>query len=324
MMHHPFNIANAIFWWHITLAFPELGIALPNELHPRAVCDGNTATTRSQWCDYSIDTDYWTEPVDTGVTREYWLELTDVVVSPDGRPRSAMAVNGSIPGPTIIADWGDTVVVHVTNSLSTSLNGTSIHWHGIRQNFTNQHDGVTAITQCPVAVNETITYEWKATQYGSSWYHSHFGLQAYQGIFGGIIINGPATANYDEDLGSLFLNDWDSQTVDELYQEAELNGPPALENGLINGTNVYGEDGDEAQTGTRFTLPFTAGTSYRLRIVNAAIDTHWKFSIDGHSLTVIAADLVPVEPYTAEYVNIGIGELGPISVFFPSANLISP
>ncbi|KAJ4152357.1 hypothetical protein NW754_004150 [Fusarium falciforme] len=307
-MHHPFNIANAILWWHITLAFPGLGIALPSELHPRAVCDGNTATTRSQWCDYSIDTDYWTEPVDTGVTREYWLELTDVVVSPDGRPRSAMAVNGSIPGPTIIADWGDTVVVHVTNSLSTSLNGTSIHWHGIRQNFTNQHDGVTAITQCPVAVNETITYEWKATQHGSSWYHSHFGLQAYQGIFGGIIINGPATANYDEDLGSLFLNDWDSQTVDELYQEAELNGPPALENGLINGTNVYGEDGDEAQTGTRFTLPFTAGTSYRLRIVNAAIDTHWKFSIDGHSLTVIAADLVPVEPYTAEYVNIGIGQ----------------
>jgi FtsP/CotA-like multicopper oxidase with cupredoxin domain len=53
-----------------------------------------------------------------------------------------MAVNGSIPGPTLFADWGDTVVVHVTNSLVTSKNGTSIHWHGIRQNGTNDQDGV--------------------------------------------------------------------------------------------------------------------------------------------------------------------------------------
>lgn len=122
-----------------------------------------------------------------------------------------MAVNGSIPGPTIFADWGDTVVVHVTNSLTDSQNGTSIHWHGIRQNYTNDQDGVVSITQCPTAPNEQITYTWRATQYGSSWYHSHFALQAWQGIFGAIVINGPATANYDEDLGMLFLNDWDHQ-----------------------------------------------------------------------------------------------------------------
>lgn len=94
-------------------------------LHRRASCDGNTASTRSTWCDYSIDTDYSTEVVDTGVTKEYWLELTDVTVAPDGYSRSAMAVNGTIPGPTLFADWGDTVVVHVTNSLTTSLNGTA-------------------------------------------------------------------------------------------------------------------------------------------------------------------------------------------------------
>lgn len=174
-------------------------------------CSGNTASTRSEWCDYSIDTDYSTEAPDTGVTREYWLELTDVTVAPDGVSRSAMAVNGSIPGPTIFADWGDTVKVHVINSLTTSQNGTSLHFHGIRQNYTNQNDGVTSITQCPTAPGETITYEWRALQYGSTWYHSHFALQAWQGILGGIVINGPATANYDEDLGMLFLNDWDHE-----------------------------------------------------------------------------------------------------------------
>ena len=96
-----------------------------NSFDRRGSCDGNTASTRSTWCDYSIDTDYSIEPVDTGVTKEYWLELTDVTVAPDGYSRSAMAVNGTIPGPTLFADWGDTVVVHVTNSLTTSLNGTS-------------------------------------------------------------------------------------------------------------------------------------------------------------------------------------------------------
>jgi FtsP/CotA-like multicopper oxidase with cupredoxin domain len=150
-----------------------------------------------------------TEAPDTGVTREYWLELTDVTVAPDGVSRSAMAVNGSIPGPTLFADWGDTVIVHVINSLTTSQNGTSIHFHGIRQNYTNDQDGVSSITQCPTAPGESLTYTWRAVQYGSTWYHSHFALQAWEGIFGGIIINGPATANYDEDLGILFLNDWD-------------------------------------------------------------------------------------------------------------------
>lgn len=51
---------------------------------PRDVCAGNTASTRSEWCDYSIDTDYTVTSPDTGVTKEYWLELTDVTIAPDG------------------------------------------------------------------------------------------------------------------------------------------------------------------------------------------------------------------------------------------------
>lgn len=300
--------SGALIWSKLAAAMPS-AVQSHNPLQARAACEGNTATTRSQWCDYDINTDYWTEPVDTGVTKEYWLDLSDVTVAPDGRSRSAMAINGSIPGPTLFADWGDTVVVHVTNSLTTSLNGSSIHWHGIRQNYTNQNDGVTAITQCPIAVGDTLTYTWKATQYGTSWYHSHFGLQAYQGIFGGLVIHGPASANYDEDLGVVFLSDWDKQTVDELYPSAEVNGPPTLENGLINGTNIY-TDADGNETGSRLTVAFETGKTYRLRLVNSAIDSLWKFSIDNHTLTVISADLVPVEPYTATHVSVGIGTCG--------------
>lgn len=65
-------------------------------LDTRAGCSGNTATTRSEWCDYSIDTDYSTTVPDTGVTREYWLDLTEVTIAPDGVSRRAMAVNGTV------------------------------------------------------------------------------------------------------------------------------------------------------------------------------------------------------------------------------------
>ncbi|KAK6080914.1 Laccase-2-like protein 4 [Seiridium cupressi] len=271
---------------------------------------GNTANTRSQWGPYSIDTDYYNEVPDTGVTREFWFEVVEGTYSPDGVDRYGITINGSIPGPEITADWGpgDNVIVHVTNSLTNSLNGTSLHFHGIRQNYTNDQDGVSSITQCPTAPGESITYKWRATQYGTTWYHSHFALQAWAGVFGPIVINGPASANYDEDMGVVFLNDWTHQTPDELFVEAETRGPPNQDNGLINGVNVWGDDDSEDQVGERWSTTFVSGTSYRLRIVSGAIDSTFKFSIDNHILQVISSDLVPIEPYETTVLSVGNGQ----------------
>ena len=216
---------------------------------------------------------------------------------------------------------GDTVVVHVNNALSTSTNGTSIHFHGIRQNYTNPNDGVVSITQCPTPPGESITYTWKAVQYGSSWYHSHFSLQAWEGVYGGIVINGPATANYDEDLGLLILSDWSHQTVDELWTTAETAGTVTLDTALINGTNVWGDDGSSDQVGYRYNVSLTEGNSYRMRVLNSALDTHFKFSIDNHTLTVIAADFVPITPFTTEILSIGIGKYE--RNLFPRCNMLT-
>lgn len=166
-----------------------------------------------------------------------------------------------------------------------------------------------------------MTYTWRATQYGHSWYHSHFALQAWEGLFGGIQIEGPATANYDEDKGIIFLNDWSHQTVDELWYSAETGGPPILNNGLINGTNVYGDDGATNQTGSRFSTAFKSGSSYRMRLVNAAIDTLFKFSVDNHTIQVIAADLVPIVPYTTDVLSVGIAQRYDIIVTADQASL---
>lgn len=186
----------------------------------------NSASDRSCWGDYDLSTNYYDEVPDTGVTREYWFNVENTTASPDGVERIVLAVNGSVPGPTIIGDWGDNFIIHVTNSMT--ANGSSIHWHGIRQNFTTENDGVGSITQCPIAPGDTKTYKWRATQYGSSWYHSHYSVQAWDGVFGGILINGPATANYDEDLGHIFLNDWSHETADVLKLTASSTGPPTV------------------------------------------------------------------------------------------------
>lgn len=66
-------------------------------------------------------------------------------------------------------------------------------------------------------------------------------------------------------------------------------------------------------TGSRFTMNANKVESYRLRLVNAAMDTHWKFMIDDHTLTVIAMDLVPIQPYTTKFINIGMGKLNHFS-----------
>jgi len=130
-----------------------------------------------------------------------------------------MVVNGGMPGPTIQASWGDTVVITVNNKLT--LNGTSIHFHGVRQLNNNMNDGVPSITQCPIAPGSSMTYTWVAEQYGTSWYHSHFALQTWEGVFGPMIIDGPSSASYDVDLGTLMIQDWTHVTVDSLYDNAE-------------------------------------------------------------------------------------------------------
>lgn len=81
-----------------------------------------------------------------------------------------LTFNGTYPGPLIEANWGDTVVVHVTNGFEN--NGTAIHWHGIRQLETTEYDGVPGITQCPIAPGDTMTYTFKASQYGTVSFHA--------------------------------------------------------------------------------------------------------------------------------------------------------
>ena len=82
---------------------------------------------------------------------------------------------------------------------------------------------------------------------------------------------------------------------------------PLSDNNLINGRNPYDcskrAPGDTTQcvsnTGNSI-FKFTAGKKHRLRLINAGAESVEKFSIDGHTMTVIANDFVPIKPYTTK------------------------
>lgn len=97
------------------IVFPALVATAPysesSDLGPRqnSSCEFDSATAPSCWGDYSLSTNWYEEAPNTGVIREYWFDIVNKTLAPDGVERMTLSVNGSIPGPTIEADWGDTI-----------------------------------------------------------------------------------------------------------------------------------------------------------------------------------------------------------------------
>lgn len=215
-------------------------------------------------------------------------------------------------------------MIHVTNKHP--LNGTTIHWHGIRQFMTNDMDGANGVTQCPIAPNQTFTYRFNATQYGHTWYHSHYSLQVRaskytgfrsfkllitlylfqyaDGVAGPLIIHGPTSKDWDEDLGPFHVTDWVDDTAFRAYEQEAFQGfPPQADSILVNGIG----QASNTTSGPWWETTVTKGKSYLLRLINGSAGLSYLFSIDNHNFTVVAVDLVPVLPYTTNSIVVGNG-----------------
>lgn len=257
--------------------------------------------------------------------------------------RSFIAVNGLIPGPTLIVTEGQIVVVKVTNQLASEA--TSIHWHGMHQRLTPWMDGVGQITQCPIYPYTSFTYIFEATPSGTFWYHSHSGAQRTDGLFGGLIVRGlEKDRNYEisfrdiPEEHTITLLDWQQEASIDLftvvhstlgfYEGFEIGEVPDDENELYNETHSV----DGAEVGP---VPYWSGIingkgrhydidlarsilsvfeverngTYRFRLIGAQSLYAYRFSIDGHRLTVIAADGYFIEPiYSVDYLIVHSGE----------------
>ncbi|KAH7026696.1 multicopper oxidase-domain-containing protein, partial [Microdochium trichocladiopsis] len=260
--------------------------------------------------EFNIHTDYENQaPI--GIDRYYTLDVHDSWLNPDGlNSTQSKLFNNTYPGPWIQACWGDRVHINVTNHMK--HNGTSIHWHGIRQLNSMQMDGVNGVTQCPIAPGDHFVYSFNTTQYGSSWYHSHYSVQYADGLQGPLTIHGPTSADFDEPKDPLIVSDWGHNSAfDAIYQG--LKAPSILLNGVGNVTRFNNSIQAQLPIPKTYELhfeqqPYQHSKKYLLRIINTSFDSTFVISIDNHWLQIVSADFVPIVPYYNTSLLVGIGQ----------------
>jgi FtsP/CotA-like multicopper oxidase with cupredoxin domain len=113
----------------------------------------------------------------------------------EGKTVEAWGFNQQVPGPTIKAKRGDTLVVKIKNELDEP---TIIHWHGIR--LPASMDG-TGDSQKPILPGEEFEYSFTVPDAGTFWYHSHHDetFQMERGMYGALIVEEETELKSDND-----------------------------------------------------------------------------------------------------------------------------
>ncbi|KAF8589084.1 multicopper oxidase [Ramaria rubella] len=245
-------------------------------------------------------------------TRVYNFTVAQVVGAPDGVQREMLVVNGLYPGPTIQANQGDRLVVHVQNNLP---NATSIHWHGlVYQNGTNFYDGTSGITECGIPPGQSLTYNFTFGEfYGSTWWQLHAIHRRHHRC---LVVHPTAPPpsslpTWDDEL-VVQMADWyhdmsGGLLADYLSPEGiagTQGNEPVPDGGMLNGIGQYGSV--DTFTYSNFTLQ--RGKTYRIRLVNTGSFASVRFSIDGHPLTLIEADGTYLSPTPVASVILAVAQ----------------
>jgi FtsP/CotA-like multicopper oxidase with cupredoxin domain len=204
--------------------------------------------------------------------------------------------NGRVPGPEIRVRQGERVRVVVENRLSEE---TTVHWRGVR--VPNAMDGVPHLTQAPIGVGGTFTYEFDCVDAGTFWYHPHqrSHAQVGRGLYGPLIVEEREALAVDRDV-TWMLGDW------RLLENASISD----DFGNMHDVSHAGRIGNTVTVNGRIVETFEvhSGERIRLRLVNAANARIFGLNFEGHAPVIIALDGHPVEPHAPKG---GVVVLGP-------------
>lgn len=175
-------------------------------------------------------------------------------------------------------------------------------------------DGVNGVTQCPIAPQDYFVYEFNITQYGSSWYHSHYSVQYADGALGPMTLHGPSSAEWDEAISPpLIMTDWGHNSAFDAVTTG-LDTPDFLLDGRGNVTRVDNSIANTTTIKSPYSITFEKSQSgtpckkYLLRVINTSFTRTFVFSIDNHMLQMASADYVPIYPYYNTSVLVGVGQ----------------
>lgn len=242
-----------------------------------------------------------------GAIREFSLAAVAEKVDLGGVVVPTWSYGGRIPGRPICVSAGEQIRVDVDNQLPEP---TSVHWHGLA--LRNDADGVPGVTQAPIEPGEHFVYQFTAPQPGTYWLHPHHGLQLDRGLYAPLIVDDPyEPLRYDREW-IIVLDDWldgVTGTPDDAYRSLRATGGSRMGMGpaaaevpypyfVLNGRLAADPDVLRARPGDRI----------RLRIINAAAVTAFRFGVAGHAMTVTHADGRPIVPITTDTVTIAMGE----------------
>nr|AAS21670.1 multicopper oxidase 4B [Phanerodontia chrysosporium] len=244
-------------------------------------------------------------------TRHFNFVVSQMNGSPDGFSKPMLVVNGLFPGPTIEANQGDRIVVHVTNTLSTR---TTIHWHGLYQNGTNYYDGTAGVTECGIPPGQSLTYNFTVDDFsGTTWWHAHYDTQYTDGVTGALIVHPRkyprGFPTWDEDIVVELTDIYHAFSATILSEYLGGGGGPLTglqletpDSGAINGIGQYNGS-------TKYTnLNLKPNKTYRLRLIHTGSAAAIRFSVDYHALTVIEADSTLTQPYTVSSVTLAVAQ----------------
>ena len=282
-------------------------------------------------------TDVGRPPTLTGT--EFDLTIGETLMNFTGAPRIALTVNDSVPAPTLRWREGDSVTLHVTNTLQED---TSIHWHGIL--LPANMDGVPGLSFNGIRPGETHTYRFTVRQGGTYWYHSHSGFQEQRGVYGALIVEPlkPEPFHYNRDH-VVMLSDWTDENPDRVFAKlkkqahyynfnrrtvgdfvrdvrergfgstvadrrawGEMRMTPTDLADVSGATYTYLMNGHAPAA--NWTGLFQPGERVRLRFVNGGAASYFDVRIPGLKMTVVAADGQYVHPVTVDEFRIGSGE----------------
>ncbi|CAJ0585118.1 unnamed protein product, partial [Mesorhabditis spiculigera] len=265
------------------------------------------------------------------------------ILTLDGLHFRVISINGKSPGPLLVVPFGAEVLVKVSNMLM--LDSFSIHFHGIDKQGLWYEDGVSFVQQCPIATMTNYQYRFFADRAGTHWYHGHLQSDRGDGLAGGFVVRELDTTVPTMDGGRVqpsreyftLLQDWSNDDAGDTWLALKektmkwMYGMDQMEKcweptRVHDGGNVGGaipfsailfnDKGWHDQTDIRTrpdklpleTYRIKQGESILMRIVNGGLAQELMISIEGHNLTIVAADGNEVIPMTVNNLIIFPGE----------------
>ena len=270
---------------------------------------------------------------------EYDLDINFKTINISGKSSKAMAINNSIPGPTLRFREGDTARISIKNSMNVE---TSIHWHGLLLPY--RQDGVPYLTNPPIEPGKTNVFEFPIKQSGTYWFHSHTGLQEQRGVYGSIVITPKEGERVSSDQDKVIvLSDWTDENPDEVLRTLKSgNDFYSIKKGTMQ--NLFGAAkrnalSDMAKRSSmrmppmdisdvaydaflvngkkEMEIPAKSGEKVRLRFINSATASYFYLQFAGGPVEIVSADGKDVQPVKVDRLLMAIAETYDLIVTVP-------